>query len=107
MSISMERFGLQERTDESAGLPKPLFPYRVECRACGFEPRIEGIGEPVTPMICPKCAARAWERYTIPGSLLIDADHRAGRASEFPHRAAALRTARFEETEVTWWCGPD
>jgi hypothetical protein len=41
MSIGIEHFGLHERMNELGafiGLQRPLFPYRVRCRACGFEP---------------------------------------------------------------------
>jgi hypothetical protein len=89
MSISMERFGLHEQPAEpngSGGLSSPQFPNRLQCRACGFEPL-----DVVAPPRCPKCFSDKWERYAVPGSLLIEADLRHGDASGFRHFAAALR----------------
>jgi hypothetical protein len=106
MSISMEHFGLQDRTIEpiaSAGLRGAQFPYRVQCRSCGFEP-LDAIA---SPWRCPKCAASAYEKYIIPGSLLIDADHRANRAGRFRYEDAALRTSQPNPNEVISCCDED
>lgn len=76
MSIAMERFGSNEQLSESGalnGLRSPAFPYRLQCRACGFEP-VDAI---TRPLRCPKCTGRAWERFAFPRSLLISADRRA------------------------------
>jgi len=72
MSISMERFGLAARPGESrpgVGVSGIVFPYRLQCRACGFEP--DNAIQP--PIRCPKCAGSAWERFAFPGSLLLAA----------------------------------
>lgn len=77
MSISMEPFGWQaisSKQSPGAELPKRMFPYHLQCRACGYEPE----DLVVAPRHkCPKCAATAWERFTRPGSLLDDAQHRS------------------------------
>ena len=76
MSISMERFGSNEQLSESctsSGSRGPAFPYRLQCRACGFEP-----ADAITrPRRCPKCAGSAWEQFAFPGNLVVNADRRA------------------------------
>jgi rubrerythrin len=69
----MERFGSSEPASELGASGKwrgPEFPYRLQCRACGFEPF--DVIKP--PSRCPKCARSAWERFAFPGSLLINAE---------------------------------
>ena len=76
MSISMERFGSNEQLSESrvsSGSRGPAFPYRLQCRACGFEPD-DAIAPPPR---CRKCDGRTWERYAFPGNLLVNANRRA------------------------------
>jgi hypothetical protein len=73
MSISMERFGMDEQRPEplgSNGLAGPSFPYRLQCRTCGFEPQ----GAIIPPSRCPKCASHSWERFAFPGSALLRSD---------------------------------
>jgi rubrerythrin len=73
MSIAMEQFGSQERRSESRALdgsPSRAFPYRLQCRACGFEPE----NAVTAPARCPKCAGSAWERFALPRSLLTTAE---------------------------------
>ena len=75
MSISMERFGSYEQVSESrvsSGLQDSAFPYRLQCRACGFTPVDAVIGPPR----CPKCHGSAWERFAFPRNLLMNADRR-------------------------------
>jgi hypothetical protein len=70
MSISMDRFGLNEEPPEPRLSDRNNCPIRLECPACGFEPE-----DPVTaPRRCPKCAGSAWRRFVLPGSLLSFAD---------------------------------
>jgi len=79
MSIAMERFGSSEQPFDAraaSGLQSPVFPYRLQCRACGFEP----VDAMTSPRRCPKCDGRAWERFTVPRSLLMCADQRAAEA---------------------------
>jgi predicted Zn-ribbon and HTH transcriptional regulator len=79
MSISMKQFGSNEQLSESrvsSGSRGPVFPYRLQCRACGFEP----VDAMTSPRRCPKCDGRAWERFTVPRSLLMCADQRAAEA---------------------------
>jgi hypothetical protein len=76
MSIAMERFGSYEQLSESrisSGLRDSAFRYRLQCRACGFEPVDAIIGPPR----CPKCHGSAWERFAFSRSLLMNADRRA------------------------------
>jgi len=73
MSIAMDRFGLNEQgmnSGASDASPSAAFPYRLQCRGCGFEP--ENAVTP--PHICPKCSGSSWERFAAPRSLLIFAD---------------------------------
>jgi hypothetical protein len=75
MSIAMERFGSNEQTSELAASSRsqnPAFPYRLQCRTCGFEP-FDAIAP---PQRCPKCAGHSWERYAFPRSLLAHIDRR-------------------------------
>jgi len=75
MSIDMEHFGSTEHRAESQASNKFVgraFPYRLQCRACGFEPE-----DPiVAPPRCPKCASSSWERFAYPRSLLADSGRR-------------------------------
>jgi len=76
MSIAMEQFGLDGQSSESrafTGLGRPAFPYRLQCRTCGFEP-FDAIAPPPR---CTKCFGSAWERFAFPGSLLMRVDRRA------------------------------
>jgi predicted nucleic-acid-binding Zn-ribbon protein len=76
MSIAMDRFGSNEQRSEtlaSSGLQGPTFPYRLQCRNCGYEP----FDVIVRPPHCPKCAGSSWEQFAYPGSLLVNADRRA------------------------------
>jgi len=80
MSISMEQFGSYEQLSESRvsiGSRGPIFPHRLQCRACGFEP-VDAI---TRPLRCPKCHGSAWEQFAFPGSLLMNADRRANNSS--------------------------
>jgi hypothetical protein len=79
MSIAMERFGSSEPASEcrvSSGLSDRVFPFRLQCRSCGFEP-FDAISPPPR---CPKCAGQSWERFAYPGSLLMFADQREAEA---------------------------
>jgi rubrerythrin len=76
MSIAMEQFGSRERRSEfraSDECPSRAFPYRLQCRACGFEPE----NAVTAPPRCPKCAGGSWERFALPGSLLMTAEQSA------------------------------
>jgi hypothetical protein len=78
MSIAMERFGSSEKESEltpSSIVPGPNFPYRLQCRACGFEP-IEVFALPAS---CPKCGGHSWERFASVRSLLINCDRSVKR----------------------------
>jgi hypothetical protein len=69
MSISMEIFGwssINEDAHPVARIAPATFPFRLQCRACGFEPE----DQVIAPRICPKCASSSWERFIKPGSLL-------------------------------------
>jgi hypothetical protein len=89
MSISMERFGSYEQLSDSrlsSGSPGPIFPYRLQCRSCGFEP-----ADAITrPLHCPKCHGSAWERFAFPRNLLINADRLANNS---PALQVSLATA--------------
>lgn len=70
MSIAMEKFGSNEQFSEynaSSALQSPAFPYRLQCRTCGFEP-LDAI---TPPPRCPKCSGHSWERFAFPRSLLM------------------------------------
>lgn len=90
MSISMEQFGSHERMESRAAraLPTKTFPFRLQCRSCGFEPE-DAI---IAPPRCPKCAASAWERFAYPRCLLTGAGRRPynkpRRARPLPHDLA-------------------
>jgi hypothetical protein len=75
MSIAIERFGSSANALESSELnptPSPAFPFRMQCRACGFEP-----DNAITPpKRCPKCAGHVFERFILPRSLLEFAEQR-------------------------------
>jgi len=76
MSIAVDQFGSNEQRSEtvaSNGFRSAEFPYRLQCRNCGYE-RFDAIARPPQ---CPKCAGSSWERFAFPGSLLINADRRA------------------------------
>ncbi|GEM_PF-2824362 len=47
--------------------------FQVQCRNCSYEP--EDLLHP--PKICPKCHSQSWERYTRPGSILMNAERYA------------------------------
>jgi hypothetical protein len=72
MSIAMEPLGSNERRSESleSGRQQSIvFPYRVQCRACGFQP----MGLRIPPRRCEKCNSDSWERFVVPRSLLVNA----------------------------------
>jgi len=76
MSIAMERFGSSEQPFDSRALSRlqsQVFPYRLQCRECGFEP----VGAIVPPPRCTKCFGHSFERFVFPRSLLMCADRRA------------------------------
>jgi hypothetical protein len=81
MSIAMERFGSNEQLWESrvsSGSRGPAFPYRLQCRSCGFEPE-----DAITrPRRCPKCHGSAWERFAFPRSLLTTAERCTSNRAE-------------------------
>lgn len=73
MSINMESFasfGHFARFDPYFSPEPSVAVVKVQCRCCGFEPE-EAV---IAPKICPKCHARAWERYARPGGTLANAD---------------------------------
>jgi hypothetical protein len=73
MSIAMERFGSKEPVLEavaSGGLQIQAYPYRLQCRECGFEP----VDAMALPPRCMKCGGNSWEQFASPGSLLVSAD---------------------------------
>jgi len=83
----MEKFGMTDEPTKfraSIVVPGRVSPYRLQCRACGFEP-LDAI---VAPKRCPKCACRAWERFAFPRSLLMNATRRT------PRGAASFQSAR-------------
>jgi hypothetical protein len=73
MSISMERFASEGHFatyDPFHQPPQRVAVFQLQCRSCGFEPE-----DVVTaPKICPKCHAKAWERFAKPGSILENAN---------------------------------
>jgi hypothetical protein len=80
MSISMQQFGSYEQLLESrvsSGSRGPAFPYRLQCRACSFEP-FDAI---TRPLRCPKCAGSAREQFAFPANLLVNADRRVNNSS--------------------------
>ena len=86
MSIAMERPGINERLPEfrvSSGRPNPTIPYRVECHNCGFE--ASDLFAP--PLYCPRCMHSAWERFVLPGSLLMNNDQYYNTVPHFNHRS--------------------
>jgi hypothetical protein len=90
MSIAMERFGLNEqlsKSQASSELPNLMFPYRLQCRACGYE----AIDVIAPPPHCPKCAGHSWERLAFPGSLLMQV---GGSASDRTVSRSACPLAR-------------
>ena len=91
MSISMERFGSNEQTSElpaASGLQNSAFPYRLQCRTCGFEPT-DGM---IPPPSCPKCAGNSWERFVFPRSLLTRTNRRVEKSPEL-RSSFAIRKA--------------
>jgi hypothetical protein len=75
MSIDMERFGSKEQqTDfrDSVHGARTACPYRLQCRACGFEPEDVIVASPR----CPKCDGSSWERFVYPRSLLTGPSRR-------------------------------
>jgi predicted Zn-ribbon and HTH transcriptional regulator len=79
MSIAMDHHESDERQPETRvwnGLRAAVFPYRFECRTCGYEP----LTALAPPPRCPKCFAGGWERFALPRSLLTNTDHYAGAA---------------------------
>jgi hypothetical protein len=85
MSIAMERFGSNEQSSQSLAsrvLRNLVFPYRLQCHACGFEP----FDVSAPPPHCPKCFRDSWERFVLPGSLLLQVD----RCADHPN---ALRSS--------------
>ena len=44
--------------------------FQLQCRSCGYEPE----DVVAAPRICPKCHAKAWERFARPGSILTNAN---------------------------------
>lgn len=48
--------------------------FQVQCRMCSYEP--EDLLHP--PRTCPKCHSQSWERYTRPGSILVNAERYTG-----------------------------
>jgi hypothetical protein len=91
MSIAMDRFGSDAQPDigKPGGSPSSTFPYRLQCRACSFEPT----GAIIQPVRCPKCASGAWERFAIPRSLLLNVDRRANDRRE-SRQSSATADAR-------------
>jgi hypothetical protein len=86
MSIAMERFGSNEKASESraaVGMESPAFPYRLQCRTCGFE-STDAINPPPR---CPKCAGHSWERFVFPASLLTQANQRADKRRDYNRRS--------------------
>jgi hypothetical protein len=73
MSVPVEPFTSDPQSSPYATLsdaPKAVFPYRLQCRMCGFEP-----DDAVTPpRRCPKCHGSAWERFAFPRAMLMVAD---------------------------------
>jgi hypothetical protein len=79
MSIAMERFestGTPADARVLSGSRNLCFPYRVQCRSCGFQP----VSALTRRSRCPKCSASGWERFIVPRSLLMQNDQRAGDA---------------------------
>jgi len=75
MSISMEQYVCDKpmaRLNAAGVSAIPVFPYHLQCRACGFEPE-----DAVTrPPRCPKCGGGSWERFPVSRSLLMNAERR-------------------------------
>jgi hypothetical protein len=79
MSIAMEKFGSNEESSESRASSRPnnsLFPYRMECRTCGFEPLVGN----APPSRCPKCGGHSWQRFVFPRSLLMHVDRKGSNS---------------------------
>lgn len=51
--------------------------FHMQCHYCGYEPAN------AVPRRCPKCGGGAWERYVVPGSLLVAALHRRPEGMNF------------------------
>jgi len=69
MSISMDHFATYENLPtsvRSGGSPRLDFPYRMQCRSCGFE-QLDAVASPAR---CPKCTGDSWERFAVPGCLV-------------------------------------
>ena len=73
MSISQDRFtaeDLFETYDPFRPDAARIAVFRVQCGTCGHEPE-----DPMSPpRKCPKCHERHWERFTLPGSILDNAE---------------------------------
>jgi predicted Zn-ribbon and HTH transcriptional regulator len=91
MSIAIERFGSNEQSSDSlasSGLRIPVFPYRLQCHACGFEP-FDAIAP---PQHCPKCFRHSWERFAFPRSLLLQVDRCANDRTALRSSLASIDT---------------
>jgi rubrerythrin len=77
MSIAMDNYESnvqQPETRVGSERQAPVFPYRFECRTCGYEPL--NVLKP--PKQCPKCFASGWQRFALPRSLLMNTDRYVG-----------------------------
>jgi hypothetical protein len=73
----MERFGatgLFPGYDPQPADPRRQALYQMQCHGCGFES-----ADVITaPAVCPKCQGTVWERISLPGSILRNADRYPG-----------------------------
>jgi hypothetical protein len=75
MAIGIEPFASEGHFlsyDPFANVSVKVDMFRLQCRACGYEPD----DAVVAPRLCPKCNCKSWERYTRPGSILDNAGRR-------------------------------
>ena len=73
MSISQDRFAAEGHFatyDPYRPQQQRVDIFRTQCADCGHEP--EDPSQP--PRRCPKCRCGQWERFTLPGSILQNAE---------------------------------
>lgn len=72
MSISADRFAAEEMFqtfDPYQSKQQRVTVFREQCAGCGFEPESQ-----MALKRCPKCGSTHFEMFTLPGSILSNAD---------------------------------
>lgn len=69
--IPISRYESPSRERSQRGTSSESSVFRLQCHYCGYEPPVNS-----ATRRCPKCGGGAWERYIVPGSLLVAALHR-------------------------------